>query len=249
MACPRWCSDRASIAAAIRTALAGRPGPVVLEIPDDVFSGPVPTQELPDLSIQFPLDRPLPLLGHLEPPIGGPLGELGRAGEPLQEHLPHQLERLHDLGIRQPVVRVGALASHQHHSLLPHHAEVLRDEVEARLASFGEAMDDDLNTPGALAALHELVSEGNHALEAGNEGAAAVARAALVEALDVLGVDLSGDDRTQELVGPLVELLLGQREEARKRKDFEAADEIRARLGEMGITVEDSPQGPRWFSA
>jgi cysteinyl-tRNA synthetase len=127
--------------------------------------------------------------------------------------------------------------------------EVPDDEIESRLQAFGAAMDDDLNTPGALAALHELVSEGNQALEAGRVHEGSVARGALAEALGVLGVDLSGDDETQDLVGPLVELLLAQREDARKRKDFDAADAIRDRLTDMGITVEDSAEGPRWYVA
>jgi acetolactate synthase-1/2/3 large subunit len=49
----------ATIASAIQTALSARPGPVVLEIPDDVFSGPVPPQDLPILSTSYPLDRPI----------------------------------------------------------------------------------------------------------------------------------------------------------------------------------------------
>jgi cysteinyl-tRNA synthetase len=121
------------------------------------------------------------------------------------------------------------------------------DEIATRLEGFGAAMDDDLNTPGALAALHELTSQGNRAVEAGDEAGAAAARAAVEAGLGVLGFDVASMESRTDVVGPLVELLLEQREAARLTKDFAGADEIRARLQEIGIHVEDSPDGPRWF--
>jgi acetolactate synthase-1/2/3 large subunit len=56
----------ATIATAFTTALSGRPGPVVLEIPDDVFAGPVPKQKIPALSTEFPLERPVASFDDLE---------------------------------------------------------------------------------------------------------------------------------------------------------------------------------------
>jgi cysteinyl-tRNA synthetase len=114
--------------------------------------------------------------------------------------------------------------------------------VDERLSSFREAMDDDLNTPGALAALHEIVSEANR-----DPATAAVARAAVETALGVLGLDAAAGDTGADVVGPLVELLLEQREQARAAKDFGRADEIRSRLEQIGVRVEDSAAGPRWF--
>jgi cysteinyl-tRNA synthetase len=124
--------------------------------------------------------------------------------------------------------------------------EVDDETVAARLEAFGDAMDDDLNTPGALAALHELVREGNSAIERGETELATQARAAVLKGLEILGCDPTDDQRT-DLVGPLVELLLEQRQAARADKDFARADQIRDRLTEIGVVVEDSPQGARWF--
>jgi cysteinyl-tRNA synthetase len=111
-------------------------------------------------------------------------------------------------------------------------------QIADQLAAFGEAMDDDLNTPGALAALHDLVSRGNRGEPT---------RAAVEAGLRVLGFDVGGVDAGADVVGPLVDLLLEQREAARAAKDFARADEIRNRLEGIGVRVEDSAAGPRWF--
>jgi cysteinyl-tRNA synthetase len=124
--------------------------------------------------------------------------------------------------------------------------EVPDEIVASKLEGFGDAMDDDLNTPGALATLHELVREGNSAMERGETEVAVQARAAVRRGLEILGCD-PVDDRRTELVGPLVELLLEQREQARAAKDFARADTLRDRLQQIGVVVEDSPEGPRWF--
>jgi cysteinyl-tRNA synthetase len=113
------------------------------------------------------------------------------------------------------------------------------DELaEGQLDAFGDAMDDDLNTPGALAALHDLVSRGNRGEPT---------RAAVETGLRVLGFDVDATDSRTDVVGPLVELLLEQRAAARAAKDFARADEIRDKLDAIGVRVEDSADGPRWF--
>jgi cysteinyl-tRNA synthetase len=121
------------------------------------------------------------------------------------------------------------------------------DGADGKLDRFGAALDDDLNTPQALTELHEIVSRGNRALESGDTAAAAAERDALVEGLGVLGLSTDADDGSRDVVGPLVELLLEQRERARTDKDFARADEIRDRLAGIGVRVEDSASGPRWF--
>ena len=123
------------------------------------------------------------------------------------------------------------------------------EPVAALRQRFEDAMDDDLGTPAAQAALYDLVAEGNRALERGDKDVAASARAALLELSDVLGFQFDLDSRGGELVAPLVEELLRLRVQARDRKDFETADAIRERLGAIGVVVEDSPQGPRWHVA
>ena len=127
--------------------------------------------------------------------------------------------------------------------------------------SFRSAMDEDLAVPAALAAVHASVRDGNQALAASDKTGA---RASLVQAramLDVLGLDplapqwagpaagLPGPgsgDRLRDVVGSLVKLTLQQRNAARARRDYATADAIRDGLDEMGIQVEDTPEGPRW---
>ena len=111
---------------------------------------------------------------------------------------------------------------------------------------FSDAMDDDLGTPAAQAALFDLAREGNRALEQGDRDAAAEVRSALLELTGVLGYTFGDSDDSASLVGPLVEELLQLRLEARNRKDFDTADGIRARLAAIGIVVEDSADGARW---
>ncbi|MFI1165966.1 cysteine--tRNA ligase [Streptomyces sp. NPDC020801] len=122
--------------------------------------------------------------------------------------------------------------------------------------AFAEAMDDDLGVPQALAVVHTTVRQGNSALAA-DDKEAAVARLAEVRAmLGVLGLDPldehwagGGGGRGEDLHGvvdSLVRMVLDQREAARARKDWPTADAIRDQLGQSGLVIEDSPQGPRW---
>ncbi len=119
---------------------------------------------------------------------------------------------------------------------------------------FVAAMDDDLGTPGALAAVHNKVREGNTALDAGEHADAAEAAASVRAMTAVLGLDpldprwLRADvsDTANAALSTLVSDLLAQRQEARVRRDFAAADEVRGRLTAAGVVVEDSPDGPIW---
>ncbi|MET0740901.1 MAG: cysteine--tRNA ligase [Candidatus Nanopelagicales bacterium] len=122
-------------------------------------------------------------------------------------------------------------------------------------AEFTAALDDDLSTPAAIAAIHETVREGNTALAGGDDAAVAGALGSVRAMLGVLGLDPldpqwgdggRGDDRLVKATDGLVALALEQREAARARKDFAAADAIRDQLTSLGVSVEDTPQGPRW---
>ena len=120
-------------------------------------------------------------------------------------------------------------------------------------ADFTNALDDDLGTPAAVAAIHELVREGNTALADGNDAAVAGALGSVRAMLGVLGLDpldpqwaTGSDDRLAQATDGLVALALEQRQAARARKDFAAADAIRDQLTSLGVSVEDTPQGPRW---
>lgn len=121
-------------------------------------------------------------------------------------------------------------------------------------ADFAEAMDDDLNTPRALASVHETVREGNTAYADGDDTALRGSLACVRGMLDVLGVDPldpalapgADEDRWRGVVDALVGIALEQREAARARRDFTAADAVRDQLKQAGVVVEDTPQGPRW---
>jgi cysteinyl-tRNA synthetase len=130
--------------------------------------------------------------------------------------------------------------------------------AERHRAAFTAAMDDDLNAPQAVAALHELVSAGNELLpraESGKDEARAEVAAladALVDLADgTLGLALSAaleDAATCERqLAPLVDQLLDQRQRARAERDFATADAVRDQLAAAGVTVEDRPEGPRWY--
>jgi len=122
-------------------------------------------------------------------------------------------------------------------------------------AEFAEAMDDDLAVPAAMAALHGVIREGNKLLGDGDSAALRGNLAAVRRMLALLGLDplaevwasTSGDDAAiHSALGKLVEVLMRQREDARARRDFAAADEIREQIRAAGIDVEDTPNGPRW---
>jgi cysteinyl-tRNA synthetase len=121
-------------------------------------------------------------------------------------------------------------------------------------AAFGAAMDDDLAVPQALAIVHESVRDGNAALAAGDAAGTAKRLAEVRAMLAVLGLDPLGPPWVAGQAGgdlrPVVDALIGvaleQRQAARARKDFGAADAIRDQLLEAGVVVEDTPRGPRW---
>ena len=120
-------------------------------------------------------------------------------------------------------------------------------------AAFVAAMDDDLAVPQALAVVHGAVREGNAALAAGDKAAVAEKYGEVRAMLGVLGLDPLAapwrDERGGDLepvVDALVRVAPEQRQEARARKDYPAADAIRDRLSAAGIAVEDTPSGPRW---
>jgi cysteinyl-tRNA synthetase len=108
---------------------------------------------------------------------------------------------------------------------------------------FIEAMDDDLNTPRALAALFDLAHEINRGRDEGR--AIDDAQAALLELADVLGLTLA--EAEANIVGAhFIELLIAIRKELRQAKQFELADRVRNGLAELGIALEDTAQGTEW---
>jgi cysteinyl-tRNA synthetase len=124
-------------------------------------------------------------------------------------------------------------------------------EAPAFLAGFLEAMDDDFNTPLAMGALAEGVTEVNRLLAEGTPAPALVR--SYVDAFtiveSILGLDmLSGGTGADSgaLTGELVDVLIELRKEARARKDFATSDAIRDRLKAIGVVLEDTKEGTRW---
>jgi len=116
--------------------------------------------------------------------------------------------------------------------------------------AFAAAMDDDLNVPQALAALHDTVRAGNTALTAGDNAAASAALHSVTDMLRVLGLnDVAAparDDQADTALGVLIEAQLGARAQARATKDWAASDAIRDTLAAAGVLVEDGPDGASW---
>ena len=121
--------------------------------------------------------------------------------------------------------------------------------------AFAAALDDDLGTPGAVAALFTAVKLGNQEIAAGDTAAVSARLAEVSTMLGVLGLDASASewagcattsDDLAPVVDGLVQALLTQRAEARARKDWTTADAIRESLAASGLKIEDTPTGARW---
>ncbi len=125
--------------------------------------------------------------------------------------------------------------------------------AESLPAEFAAALDDDFAVPQALAVIHQVVRDGNTALSAGDTAGVAKCVENVRAMLSVLGLDpltapfatTQGADLTP-VVDALVAVTLGQRQAARARKDYAAADAIRDELRSAGVVVEDTPAGSRW---
>ena len=110
---------------------------------------------------------------------------------------------------------------------------------------FLDAMDDDLNTAGALASLFDLAREINRARDEGRS--ADEAQAAAREMAGVLGLTLVEPQRVDRAgAEPFIELLVELREDLRCAKQYELSDKLRVRLAEIGVILEDGAAGTRW---
>jgi cysteinyl-tRNA synthetase len=108
--------------------------------------------------------------------------------------------------------------------------------VDAGREAFVAALADDFNTPRAMAAIYDLVSEGNRRPLAG-------AHETVAELLDVVG--LGALAAADEPIDPDAERLAREREEARAARDFDRADRLRDEIAARGYVVRDTPQGPK----
>ncbi len=130
-------------------------------------------------------------------------------------------------------------------SAAPGETPAIAELIEKAEKRFAEALDDDLNTAEALAAIHDFVRETNAAMAKGDvKEADKAALAALVERFDsVFGI--FGEAR-KEMLDSEIQALIDERQAARKAKNFARSDEIRDQLTGMGIILEDTKDGVRW---
>ena len=117
--------------------------------------------------------------------------------------------------------------------------EKVKDEFET-------ALDDDLDINTALASLFEFIREVNKLIDENklSKQEARMVRELMLKFDKVLGV-IGEEEKEEELPKEIMELIR-KREEARKRKEWEIADQIREKLREMGIIIEDTPTGTKW---
>ncbi len=132
--------------------------------------------------------------------------------------------------------------------------ELVGTQPQPRInAEFTAAMNDDLAVPAALATISENLRLGNQAITDNDKAAVSKNADEIRGALEILGCDpfdavfasSGGTDLTEALDG-VIKLALAERASARERKDFAASDAIRDGLAALGITIEDTAQGPRW---
>lgn len=135
-------------------------------------------------------------------------------------------------------------------------AELLAQIAQAK-QEFMDAMDDDFNTALAIGVLFALAKQINsyrdevlHNATGVDAKVLSALKDAYLTMADILGIVFApaADDASEnsELVSQLMELIIDIRQEARKKKDWATADQIRDRLGAINIVIEDSPQGARW---
>ena len=123
-------------------------------------------------------------------------------------------------------------------------------DLAAYRSRFEEGLDDDLNTAPAVAALFDLAREINRSRAEGAD--VREAQVCLRDLAGILGLTLSEPESQRELqlaAAPFVDLLIEVRRDLRSAKQFALADQIRSRLTELGIVLEDTPDGTTWRSA
>ena len=120
-------------------------------------------------------------------------------------------------------------------------------------SEFSAAMNDDLAVPAALATISENLRLGNQAITDNDTAAVSKNADEIRGALEILGCDpldvafaSSGGSDVTHIMDGVIKLALAERASARDRKDFAASDAIRDGLAALGITIEDTAQGPRW---
>ncbi len=125
--------------------------------------------------------------------------------------------------------------------------EVLARQMETCKTAFVESMDDDFNSSGALAGMYELVRVVNQTRADGaTDAELKPAQDRLIELSSVLGLSLQQEKKVDQVVDGFVDLLIEIRRELRANKLWGLSDQIRDRLAELGVILEDSKEGTGW---
>ena len=120
-------------------------------------------------------------------------------------------------------------------------------EAKNQIQKFEAAMEDDFNTADAITAIFELVRLSNStANEAASKEYVTYLKETIEKLCDVLGIIT---EKKEEVLDEEIEALIQARQQARKEKNFALADEIRGRLSDMGIILEDTREGVKWKRA
>mgnify|MGYP005762667513 FL=1 len=160
----------------------------------------------------------------------------------LMEASKNALER-----IQTAVDNLKFLAEHASSQEMTEEEAARAEEAAKYEAAFDSAMDDDFNTADALAAIFDLVKFANTMAGENSSKAYVLALRTRIQGLcDIMGLIT---EKKEELLDAEIEQLIGERQAARKAKDFARADEIRAQLLEKGIILEDTREGVKWKRA
>lgn len=155
------------------------------------------------------------------------------------------------LDYRPTSLEEAAAAVERVEAFLAATVEYHRDDAEVTEA-FAQAMDDDMNIPQALAALHDAVRAGNSALAAGEsaqeqaEAVYAMARVLGLTQLMSFGGGASSNAAEHAALDSLIQSMLAQRAQARADKDWATADQLRDALTAAGIHIKDGAAGSTW---
>jgi len=123
----------------------------------------------------------------------------------------------------------------------------LEEQVKATKDGFIESMNEDFNTAGALGSLFDMVRVINQARsENATDEQLAPAQKTFNELTSVLGLKLEQRERAASSADTFIELLLDLRQELRQQKNYDMADRIRDELAQLGVAIEDTPQGSTW---
>ena len=125
--------------------------------------------------------------------------------------------------------------------------EKLLTSIREEKIGFEKEMDDDFNSPGALVHLHAISGAINEYLnEPSNKGVILEAKDTYVTLLNVLGIFEKRSGGTDDLTENLIKMMAELRQDQRKAKNYALADELRDRLNEIGVELQDTSEGTTW---